>query len=190
MFQKKAKDVSANTIPLYATHRDFCRIFTEDKTALYLLSLLLTADAQKAERCFVAGLEDSVLGNKVFREWARSWSKRTIIKNAIRAIAPVPGQLATALHDPVSAAIGANLDPSLTAVLELAPFQRFVFVMSVLEKYSIADCSTLLNCAKQDVITAQKQALLALAGTGLATPSVASKAGFDLAHFLEPARAA
>ena len=40
----------------YASSADFERIFTEDLTGLYLLSLLLTGDRDKSEECFVAGL--------------------------------------------------------------------------------------------------------------------------------------
>src|SRR5438128_3293058 len=62
----------------HATSEDFRKLFTEDMTGLYLLSLLLTANHEKAEQCFVAGVEDTVKGNPVFKEWAHSWAKRTI----------------------------------------------------------------------------------------------------------------
>src|ERR1700685_2942697 len=70
----------------YASSPDFGRIFDEHMNDLYLLSLLLTADREKAEQCFVSGLEDAVEGNPVFKEWARSWARRVIIVNAVRAI--------------------------------------------------------------------------------------------------------
>jgi hypothetical protein len=35
-------------------------------------------------------LEDAVEGNPVFKEWARSWARRVIIVNAVRAINPQP----------------------------------------------------------------------------------------------------
>jgi hypothetical protein len=91
MFHKKGNRNPDRTRPNYALARDFCRIFTEEQTALYLLSLVLTADPEKAEECFVAGLEDSIQANPVFKEWARSWSKRMIIKSAIRLISPGVG---------------------------------------------------------------------------------------------------
>ena len=56
----------------HATSEDFRKLFTEDMTGLYLLSLLLTANHEKAEQCFVAGVEDTVKGNPVFKEWAHS----------------------------------------------------------------------------------------------------------------------
>src|SRR6202041_3815734 len=74
----------------YASSADFCRIFDEDMNDLYLLSFLLTADREKAEQCFVSGLEDAVEGNPVFKEWARTWARRVIIVNAVRAINPRP----------------------------------------------------------------------------------------------------
>src|SRR5260370_2247440 len=75
----------------YATRKDFQKIFTEEMAGLHLLAFLLTADQEKAEQCFVAGLEESIRGNAIFKQWARSWSKRSIIKNAIKAISPAPG---------------------------------------------------------------------------------------------------
>jgi Sigma-70, region 4 len=191
MFRKKQDGASTKVQP-YATRSQFCQIFAEDENALYLLALLLTADASKAEQCFVAGLEDSVHGNPVFQEWARSWSKRMIVKNAIRMISPVPTQVNGAPHVSDSEAVGLDLGGELTAVLQLAPLERFVFVMSVLEGYSIQDCSILLNCAKQDVAIAQTRALqqLALAEPNRITSVVSSRGVAHVAHFLEPAPAA
>jgi hypothetical protein len=168
--------------------QDFCRIFAEDQTALYLLSLVLTADSEKAEQCFVAGLEDSMHGNPVFKEWARSWSKRTIIKNAIRMISPAPGQINPARHASDQKALAADSGGLLAAVLQLAPFERFVFVMSALEGYSLQECSALLNCTKQQAVEGQARALehLALAQSGRPTPISTSKARIRAAHFLEP----
>ena len=67
----------------YASRGDFCRIFDQQMNSLYLLSFLLTADREKAEQCFVSGLEDSLGGNRVFKEWAArdlplAWSERRL----------------------------------------------------------------------------------------------------------------
>ena len=77
-----------NRSTLYASSADFQRIFDEDMNRLYLLSYLLTGDREKAEQCFVSGLEDAVGSNPVFKEWARSWARRVIIQNAVRLINP------------------------------------------------------------------------------------------------------
>lgn len=62
----------------------------EDRTRLYLLSFLLTADRAKAEQCAVAGLDLSVEDNAAFRDWAHSWARRIVIHNALRLVAPHP----------------------------------------------------------------------------------------------------
>ena len=72
----------------YASCDDFRRIFAEDLHGLYQLAFLLAGDQQKAERCFVAGLETCVKESRVFREWARTWAKRVIVKKAIRELHP------------------------------------------------------------------------------------------------------
>jgi hypothetical protein len=64
----------------------------EDRSELYLLSFLLTADRAKAERCFVAGLDEAAEDNTAFREWAHDWARRTVINNALRFIAPHPDE--------------------------------------------------------------------------------------------------
>jgi hypothetical protein len=45
------------------------------------------------------------------------------------------------------------------AVLQVEPFERFVDVMSVLERYSDLDCFVFLGCARRDVIAARIRAL-------------------------------
>jgi DNA-directed RNA polymerase specialized sigma24 family protein len=146
----------------YATQADFCQVFDQHMNSLYLLAFLLTADQEKAERCFVSGLEDSVEGNKVFREWARSWAGRMIIQNAVKMINPQPIARNSGLQ---VVSINSNdttlpTEPvEIAAVLALPSFDRFVFVMSVLERYSDQDCSVLLGCARRDVIAARTRAL-------------------------------
>jgi len=144
---------------MYASSGDFRRIFHEETDSLYRLSFLLTADREKAEQCFVSGLEDSVNGSPVFKEWARSWARRAIIHNAVRVINPRP----TDEHAPPSlnsdGKTPAGEEAEIAAVLELGPFERFVYVMSVLEHYSDQDCLVLLGCALRDVIAARIRAL-------------------------------
>jgi DNA-directed RNA polymerase specialized sigma24 family protein len=192
MFKKKENRLSTTRVQLYATQDEFCRIFAEEENALYLLALLLTADASKAEQCFVAGLEDSIQGNRVFKEWVRSWSRRMIVRNAIQMISPAPGQVNGPPHVSDSGAVTLDLGSELTAVLQLAPLERFVFVMSVLEGYSIQDCSILLNCTRQYIEIAQAGSLqhVALAKANRLAPIVSASDVAQAAHFLEPAPAA
>jgi hypothetical protein len=147
----------------YASSTDFRQIFDEDMSGLYLLSFLLTADREKAEECFVSGMEDAVDGNPVFKEWARSWARRVIIQNAVRAINPRPakegGRLSSASLSSNEKTLPATQQVELAAVLGLEPFERFVYVMTVLERYSDQNSSLLLSCARRDVLAARSRAL-------------------------------
>ena len=155
MFRRERKPDHGNE---YATCNDFRQIFTEDMAGLHLLAFLLTGDQDKAEECFVAGLEDSINGNAVFRQWARSWSKRAIIKRAIRMIAPMPA--APRLGTAISADAGVSeRDALISSVTALAPLRRFVFVMAVLEGYSATECALLLSCPVKEVAAAREEAL-------------------------------
>ncbi len=145
----------------YTTSADFCRIFSEEMSSLYLLAFLLTADAKKAEQCFVAGIGDSVEGNPVFREWARSWARRTIVLHAIRMMKPAQETVTIAETQPMRL----NIEPRLRAILKLDTLERFVFVMSGLEGYSYQDCSTLLGCSLQTIVDARARAVQQLANT-------------------------
>jgi hypothetical protein len=146
----------------YATIEDFRLLFTEGMDELYQLSFLLTANGDKAEQCFVAGLEESLRSNRVFAEWARSWAKRVIIQNAIREVRPSP-PVASSSSPVARYSTGelANQDHhfNLDRVLGLAGFDRFVFVISVLERYSERDCAVLLGCLSREVAEARVRGL-------------------------------
>lgn len=151
----------------YANSEDFRRVFIEGLNGLYQLSFLLTGDQIKAEKCFVSGIEDCVNENRVFREWVHSWAKRTVMKNAIRELRPRPSDSIPSASIPshTQHSIGSGEHFQTEAVLELKDFERFVFVMCVLEHCSQHDCALLLECPISEVREAQVCALENLAGT-------------------------
>lgn len=152
-----ANKAASQRSTVYATAADFCRVFTNDMDRLYLLSLLLTADPSTAEACFVQGLETSGKNNLVFKEWAESWARRTIIQNAIQTIRPNQKTNVSVSFDRPSQDM--NLPAELTTVLSLPAFERFVFVITVLEGYSEQECSLLLDRTRGDVNAAKIRAL-------------------------------
>lgn len=151
--------VIRRTTTLYATRADFCRVFREDMNRLYLLSFLLTGDHDLAEQCFVGGLRMSSEGNPVFKQWAASWARRTIIQNAIRMVRPRLGDAGS----PPLASDGAGHSlmnrPGIANIIALPSFERFMFVMSVLESYSDQECSLLLGCTRREAMEARERAL-------------------------------
>jgi DNA-directed RNA polymerase specialized sigma24 family protein len=156
----------------HATRKDFEMIFNNDMSALHTLAFLLTADQTKAEQCFVAGLEESIQGNPVFRQWARSWSKRVIIRHAIKMMAPAPGQANPLTGNLPARQADSDRDAFLYPILQLPPFERFVFVISVLEGHSVSDCASLLGCTLTELTRARSQALTNVARVRVAATAV------------------
>ena len=157
--------ISSQKTIRYATAASFIEIFNEEMHSLHLLSILLTADPGKAEQCFVGALEECLNGIDVFMEWARLWARRAIIKRAIKLVNPMPEppkrQSLTSMQWH-STSVNDNL---IGAIFALGAFERFVFVVSVLERQSDEDCSALLNCRRRDIQLARVQALKSLPDT-------------------------
>src|SRR5262245_20415228 len=135
----------------YATSGDFCRIFTENLDSLYQLSAVMTGTEEKAEQCLVAALEDCIHADHVPTEGARYWAKRTIIQEAIRALQLHP--------EHANSENGKRSNRETDSVLAREDFDRFIFVMSVLEQYSEQECALLLGCSLREVRKARTRAL-------------------------------
>ncbi len=121
----------------YATCADFCEVFRRNTTQLYLLALLLTANHQEAQECFVGAMDKAFAERNVFRGWEESWSKRCLIQHAIGAIIFQPGRRETQRDVWLQDACEIRFPALLDGVTQLKPAERFVFVMTVLEGYSI-----------------------------------------------------
>jgi len=148
----------------YASFADFCLIFLHNMDSLYLLSFLLTGDHTLAEKCFVSGIDNSQKGTPVFQEWALSWVRRTIIQNAIQMIQPKLRRDSSSSSSSGSGDRHSTTPPAeIGNILALPQFERFVFVISVLERYSPQECSLLLNCTRADVIAARNWTLQQMA---------------------------
>jgi hypothetical protein len=153
----------------YANRADFCHIFEEKMSSLYLLSFLLTGEHSKAKQCFVAGLDEATDSPPVFLEWAHSWARRSIIQSAIHLLHLRPGaeNVPYRIFSPdMRDGIFPTEQVQMMAVLELPAFERVVFVISVLERFSNQECSLLLGCTRREVTDAQTRALQQL-GIGI-----------------------
>jgi hypothetical protein len=144
----------------YATASDFCEMLIREMSSLYLLALLLTGNDDKAERCFLSALDECVEETGVALMWTSILTRRAIIEHAIRMIRPVPE------NDDNFSPIGpASQNGPFAAIRALGAFERFVFVMSILEGWSEQDCALRLRCSRRDVMIAR---LLALKSVGSA----------------------
>ena len=168
MTERANTQICGNGEQRYATREDFLNIFDEDMNSLYQLSFLLTGDHQKGERCFVVGIEDCARENRVFREWARVWAKRVIAENAIRELNPrckysSPSSVPAAFPNYQQLG-GPSGHFDRDSILGLADFERFVFVLCVLEHYREHECALLLGCSASEVRDARTRAIAELAG--------------------------
>lgn len=141
----------------YANATDFCAIFAANMESLYALALLLTGNQEEAEACFTQALEDCMSGNQVFKPWAESWSRLSVIERGLRMKSPRVVQAATALA--FSEVSPTALPSELAAVLHLDAFRRFVYVLTVLEKYSVRDAAILMKHPKRAIEAARLQAI-------------------------------
>jgi hypothetical protein len=146
----------------------FCNLFRQDMEGLYLLAFLLTANPETAEQCFISSLEECIECIAVHDQWASSWAKRVVIKNAIRLVAP-------RAHDSSSKALPCfrqmEYEPqeqcrdnrALISVQALGDFARFAFVMTVLEQLTDRDSALLLGCLPDKIRVARVRALVEVA---------------------------
>jgi hypothetical protein len=169
MFQTEKREI-ANLRADYATPADFCKVLESDMKSLYLLAFLLTANHKHAEQCFASTVDAALQEQAVFKAWARSWVKRSLIKNAIQIAFRASGR-DTGKRDLWSLEQqGMPVDGGIDGVTRLAPLDRFIFVMSVLERYTIWECSLLLGCDMKKVIQVRTRALRGLAGQDAVLP--------------------
>src|SRR5438309_5930273 len=83
------KSVQGLEKPSYSAAEDCVRSFDEEMRSLYLLSFLLTADHDQAERCVISAIGECGEGG-VFRDWEHLWNRKMLFKHAIQMIAPAP----------------------------------------------------------------------------------------------------
>jgi hypothetical protein len=101
-------------------------------------------------------------------DWASSWARRAVLKYAIQLVRPVPDHPdSLPFIRRKGTATSAENNP-FAAILALSPFERFVYVMSILEGQSERDCAILLRCSRRDVIIARVLALTRLSNTDAA----------------------
>lgn len=150
--QQCAKDFRSD----YATHADFCDALVQNTNSLYLLAFLLTTNHEDAEHCFATTVEEVFKPSTVFTNWASTWIRRALIIQAIMIVFD-PNRHKRNVDSWHSDEGESGL--VIDAINGLADLDRFVFVMLVLERYSVHECSLLLSCSSGTVIQSRERAL-------------------------------
>jgi hypothetical protein len=149
---------SRNRANDYATASEFCQIFSKNMEALYTLALALTGDKAAAEQCLMLALEECKKTASVFKQWAHSWSRLAVIESAIRLVRPSANDVAGAVSV-VSEEVIEKSGPAAVHVSKMRAFDRFTFVLTVLDRYSVRDCAILLKCRPQEIKRARQRAM-------------------------------
>jgi DNA-directed RNA polymerase specialized sigma24 family protein len=148
----------------YARKEEFAGVFESERAGLQRLALLLTANSEAAKRCLIRAFRECITGSSVSREWVLSWTRRMVIRNAISLVMGPGGQRFVNTNDDAgNGLIAFSPDDSLAtiaeseSILDLPEFDRFVFVICVLERYSMHDCALLLGRSPREVNEARRR---------------------------------
>ncbi len=149
----------------YATTDTFQQLFAREMNDFFHLSLLLTADAEKAESCLIHAMRECLNSATVSRPWASIWARRMVIRNGIRLVLGNEDGRLDGICDKTGPAF--HLQSSeyqidalreSPAILSLPDFDRLVFVICALERYPVLDCALLLGRSPKDVQAAHARA--------------------------------
>jgi len=142
----------------YASKEEFGSAFERERASLQTLALMLTANSEAAKRCLIRAFRECIASSSVSKEWVLSWARRMVIRNAISLVMGSGGPSFVNTNDDAdNGLIAFSPDIPLSAmatsesILDLPEFERFVFVICVLERYSIQDCALLLGKSPGEV---------------------------------------
>jgi len=148
----------ANEEDDHARLEECVRVFERERIGLQELALLLTGNADAVGHCLSRAFRDCISSSAVSKDWVLRWIRRLIIRNAINLVMnPGEDSLVEVSDDEAteSTAFPRVDSPRATAdsdsILNLPEFERLVYVICVLERYSMYDCALLLGRSLRDV---------------------------------------
>jgi DNA-directed RNA polymerase specialized sigma24 family protein len=139
------------------SEEEFARVFESERVGLQRLALLLTANSEAAKQCLSRAFQECVAGGSVSKEWVLSWTRRMVVRTAISLVMGRGSRSFVDMNSADSRLFAFTPDDSLginsasEPILDLLECERFVFVICVLERYSIHDCALLLGKSPREV---------------------------------------
>jgi len=141
----------------YANQTDWQAVFNENKVEFYGFAMYLTQRPLLAEHCIATACSLCDEHTHVFKDRAHFWARRTVIGQAIKFCAPrYQSWDVVYTSDQEEAILPSASDGFFSATATLRDFERFVFVLSFVEKFNDQECSFLLNSSVTDVREARK----------------------------------
>jgi hypothetical protein len=142
----------------YARREDFVNAFECERAGLRGLALLLTGKAGMVDRCLIHAFRDCIANDSVYKDWTLKWARRMVIRNAISIIVnPTNEPSGNESNDrnvgflSLSPENSADLSLEPASNIDLPDFERFVFAICFVERYSICDCALLLGRSSREI---------------------------------------
>lgn len=141
----------------YADKQDFVDVFISERGSLERLALMLTGNLEMAALCVVLALRECVASSSVSKGWTFTWTRRIVIRNAIRLV--MGSETRTSRATPCGLDSSCSLCPAedfmeptvALSVLQLPTIDRLVFVICVREGYTLHDCALLMDRSPREV---------------------------------------
>lgn len=162
----------------HATKRDLCAGLDKDTDALYLLAFLLTANHSMAEELFVSATDTVFKASSVRGNWMRHWLKYTFMKTAATVFRESCDEKRN--PDRWFETNPAEAGAIINAITRLGTLERFAYVMSVLEGYSVRECSILLGCSDKQVVEARTRAIQSIGSANLLSTNADLAGGLEV----------
>jgi DNA-directed RNA polymerase specialized sigma24 family protein len=148
----------------YVRKEEFVSLFERERINLRRLALLLTGNSEAAKRCLMRAFRDCIASNSVSKDWMLTWTRRMVVRNAIRLVMGTEGPPFVNTNDDADiGAIPFFMDDAFGAIAEpesivgLPDFDRFVLVICFLERYSEHECALLLGRSPREVNEARQR---------------------------------
>jgi len=129
-----------------------------DKMAeLYLLAFMLTADKETAEQCMLDAVDEYLNSSAPsLIDWMRDKGRHAVIERAVQSLNPrVKASYCWTVPTGTRALRAPGHQP-FAVMTALGTFERFVYVLTVLEGYDEEECAGVLECRRSDVVAARK----------------------------------
>lgn len=149
----------------HARKEEFVSLFERERVSLEGLALLLTGNSEAAKRCLVRAFRDCTASSSVSNEWMLGWTRRMVIRSAIRLFMGSGNQSSVNANDDADDELVAFFPDDdwsrafagYGSIASLPDLDRFVFVICVIERYSMLDCALLLRRSPRDINEARQR---------------------------------
>lgn len=153
----------------YATADDMQKLFVAAMKDLFCLAFLLIANSERAEDCVIRSMRECFRNRYILKERLPDWVRDSVVRNGMKIVRDIDGlsfgdaprDSIPLVPEPSQPSIGTT-DYS-AGILELSNFDRLVYVICILERYTSGRCAMLLGMSREQVWDARNRALAHIA---------------------------